>query len=607
MEELTLLREYFGHASFRPSQQEAIEQLMQGRDLLAVMPTGAGKSICYQIPALMLEGITLVISPLISLMKDQVNALVQNGIAAAYINSSLSMGQYQEVLRRGRMGRYKLIYVAPERLETASFRRFCADVTISMVTVDEAHCVSQWGQDFRPSYLKIAEFVNQLAVRPVVSAFTATATLRVRRDIMQMLQLQTPHEIVTSFNRDALYFEVQRPADKNSALLRTVKSHAGECGIVYCQTRKAVETVYLMLLSQGISATRYHAGLKSDERQKNQDDFLFDRCQVMVATNAFGMGIDKSNVSYVVHYNMPSNMESYYQEAGRAGRDGSAADCILLFAPRDVQIARFLIENNSAENVTPAVAEALRKNQLYRLRQIEEYCTGGGCLRQTLLGYFGERLDKPCGNCSGCLAGYENADVTTDAQKLLSCILRVERAGYQAGKGLVLSLLKGQASPAIRQKQLDKLSTFGLLRHWSESELEALVQRMTERGFVRLSEEQYPVFTVTNRAKPLLKGEQTLLLRRKSAPVHFRPAPKYATDPNLFEALRAVRKRLSQRYSVPPFVIFSDVTLREIARKRPASLKELQQISGVTPAKSNRYGKELLAAIDAYEQKKREN
>lgn len=599
---LLLLREYFGHPSFRPSQEEAISCLMSGRDLLAVMPTGAGKSVCYQIPALLMEGVTLVISPLISLMKDQVTALVQNGISAAYINSSLSSQEYFDALQRAVMGEYKLLYVAPERLVNPSFLQFCSNITISMVTIDEAHCISQWGQDFRPSYLRIADFVAQLPRRPVLSAFTATATERVRQDITSMLRLKKPHRIVTSFDRDNLYFEVQRPIDKEAALLRFLRQHQGSSGIIYCLTRKSVEKVCDFLLERGFSASRYHGGLSPEERHHNQEDFLFDRRTIMVATNAFGMGIDKPNVSFVIHYHMPASLESYYQEAGRAGRDGTASDCILLFHERDVKLARFLIDHAEppeAENdeASKQTAEILRQNRLQRLRMMERYCMGTGCLRQFLLGYFGERMEHSCGKCSSCLSGYEDADVTEDAQKLLSCIIRVERAGYQPEKKLIYQILLGQDSEMVRTLKLNTLSTFGLMKHVDRTQLEQLTLRLEERGLLTVSGEQLPILAPTQRAKGLLFGGQKLTLRRPKEVKVIRPAPKTGVDPVLYQKLVELRKKLSNREGIPPSMVFNDTVLREICRRKPLTRKEFRRIPGVPFLKAEKYSKDFISLM----------
>jgi ATP-dependent DNA helicase RecQ len=535
-------------------------------------------------------------------MKDQVTALVQNGVPAAYINSSLTARQYAEVLRRGLSGRYKLIYVAPERLETASFQEFCQKIHISMITVDEAHCISQWGQDFRPSYLKIVDFIAQLPVRPVISAFTATATARVKADIIQMLALKNPHTITTSFDRKNLYFEVQRPADKDTALLSLLNKRAGACGIIYCQTRKTVERVCTLLKEHDFPATRYHAGLTPEERQENQEDFLFDRKEIMVATNAFGMGIDKSNVSYVIHYNMPASMESYYQEAGRAGRDGSVADCILLYHPQDGKTARFLIEHNTpSEELTPEQQETLRLHQLQRLEQMEAYCTGSGCLRRVLLNYFGEALKTPCGNCSRCLSDYEDVDTTQEAQKLLSCICRIQRLGYHATQQVVLQVLRGELSPSIRGLGLEELSTFGLLKELSDTQLTLLIEHLISRGMLRRIGSEAPILTLTEKAKPLLYGKQRFTLRHKRSQT-VRSAPKpTAVNQVLFAQLSDLRKRLADRASVPSYALFTDKSLREMCRKRPVTVSEFQKISGVGTAKANRYAKDFISVIQNFQ------
>ena len=457
MEKQALLKQHFGHSTFRPGQEALMDALLTGRDVLGVMPTGAGKSMCYQLPALLLRGITLVVSPLISLMKDQVAALAQVGIPAAYINSSLTTGQYHEVFRRARMGAYKIIYMAPERLGTDALHGLAQEQEISLLAVDEAHCVSQWGQDFRPSYLKIAEFVASLPKRPVVGAYTATATDAVKRDIETLLGLQDPLRMTTGFDRPNLSFEVVRPKSKDSYLSAFVQGRRGQSGIVYCATRKAVETVCENLREQGIAATRYHAGLEDGERRQNQEDFVYDRAPVMVATNAFGMGIDKSNVSFVVHYNMPKNIESYYQEAGGAGRGGEPAPCVLLFAEGDVQMARFLILNSEEnEALTEEERERVRQRELQRLSRMVLYCTTVDCLRGNLLQYFGEVAPSTCGNCGNCMGELVQQDITIEAQKILSAVVRVEKK-YPNGFGemLLVRMLHGSKEQRVRELGLD--------------------------------------------------------------------------------------------------------------------------------------------------------
>ncbi|MDE6739835.1 MAG: RecQ family ATP-dependent DNA helicase, partial [Lachnospiraceae bacterium] len=421
MDKLNTLKKYFGYSAFREGQEVLIDNILQGRDVLGIMPTGAGKSICYQIPALLLSGITLVISPLISLMKDQVHALNQAGIHAAYINSSLNESQISKALRLAVAGQYKIIYVAPERLETYEFMQFARQAEISMVTVDEAHCISQWGQDFRPSYLKIVQFIRKLEKRPVISAFTATATENVKEDIVCVLGLNDPYVLVTGFDRKNLYFAVETPAGKDKYVLKYIGEHEAESGIIYCATRKNVDTLYDKLRAEGIAVTKYHAGLSGEERRQNQEDFIYDKSPVMIATNAFGMGIDKSNVRYVIHYNMPQSPENYYQEAGRAGRDGERAECILLYSAQDVMINRFLLENKEQKGeYTREEMEAIAERDEERLRMMIYYCLTTDCLREYILRYFGEHGAGHCGNCRNCLREYEQIDVTEAAVKIIT-------------------------------------------------------------------------------------------------------------------------------------------------------------------------------------------
>ena len=459
-----ILKQYFGYDSFRPGQDELVQAILSGRDTLGIMPTGAGKSICYQVPALALPGLTLVISPLISLMKDQVGALNEAGVPAACINSALSFEEMRDALYFAGRGEYKLLYVAPERLTAPFFLDFARRVPISMVTVDEAHCISQWGQDFRPSYLKILDFLAALPQRPLVSAFTATATAEVRDDIIRALGLEDPFVITTGFDRPNLYFAVEKPSSKPSALLAHLLQRRDKSGIVYCSTRKTVEEVCDMLLSRGLPATRYHAGLDPEERLANQDDFLYDRKTIMVATNAFGMGIDKSNVSFVIHYNMPKNMESYYQEAGRAGRDGEAADCILLYNGQDVRTAEFLIEHsheNDDDSIDEKTRRALIERDMERLRQMTFYATTTDCLRRYILNYFGEKAPVCCGHCGNCDTNFEEVDATMDARKILSCVYRLDERRLHFGKTVVAAVLTGGKSEQIGRFSLHTLSTRG--------------------------------------------------------------------------------------------------------------------------------------------------
>ena len=443
-----LLKTHFGYDTFREGQEAVIDALLEGKDVLAVMPTGAGKSICYQVPALMMKGITLVISPLISLMKDQVRSLNQAGISAAYLNSSLTQGQYFTALRYAKAGRYPIIYVAPERLTTEAFLDFALSADISMIAVDESHCVSQWGQDFRPSYLKIAEFVAQLPKRPVISAFTATATKEVREDIARLLGLQDPFCTTTGFDRENLYFAVKTPKDKYKEVHDYILEHQDDSGIIYCLTRKLVEEVCGKLVRDGIMATRYHAGLSDEERRNNQDDFIYDRCRVMVATNAFGMGIDKSNVRYVIHYNMPQSMENYYQEAGRAGRDGENSQCVLLFSAQDVIIDRMLLDNKDFSDVDEEDEFLIRQRDIRRLQIMEGYCKTTGCLRNYILEYFGEKTFGPCDNCGNCHREYHETDMTREAKWVVNCVAET-RGRY--GLTIVLGTLLGAKRARLRE------------------------------------------------------------------------------------------------------------------------------------------------------------
>ncbi|GBU28019.1 ATP-dependent DNA helicase RecQ [Treponema sp. R8-4-B8] len=508
MDKLTILKEKFGYSSFRPGQEEVIDAILTGTDALAVMPTGAGKSLCYQIPALMLDGMTIVISPLISLMKDQVSALKEAGCGAAFINSSLSGREYMETMDEITSGEIKLLYIAPERLQRTDTSEFAAN-SIPLVVVDEAHCVSQWGHDFRTSYLQIAGFIKSIKPRPVVAAFTATATVNVREDIRKMLALRNPLSINTGFDRPNLYFEVQKPKDKKTALLECLYKRKEASGIIYCATRKTVEETCDFLLSCGFNATRYHAGLIDEERRKNQDDFIYDRKTVMVATNAFGMGIDKSNVSYVIHYNMPKNIESYYQEAGRAGRDGSPADCVLLYNGQDVQINKYLITND--ENGEPADKE-LQAHNLELLKQMTFYASGHDCLRRRLLAYFGEKAPANCGNCSTCLTEFEEADVTVEARKIVSCVYRLKQRSRSFGKTMIIDILRGSKNEKILRLGFDTLSTYAIMSSVSAQRIRLIIDHLIDKAFLLVEEGEYPVVTLGN-AEKIFNEEVRVLMK----------------------------------------------------------------------------------------------
>ncbi len=595
------LKKYFGFDNFRGGQSEIISAISSGRDVLGVMPTGAGKSVCFQLPAITHDGLTLVISPLISLMKDQVGALGQSGIPAAYINSTLTPRQMELATENARYGRYKLIYVAPERLTSPDFIDFAQNVNIFMVAVDEAHCISQWGQDFRPSYSQIPQFIDQLATRPIVSAFTATATRRVREDIVELLGLRDPLKLVTGFDRQNLYFEVRSPRDKFGELLSFLQTQPGRAGIVYCSTRKNVEEVCDRLNQAGISALRYHAGLSDGERHKNQDDFLYDRALVMVATNAFGMGIDKSNVSFVVHYNMPKDIESYYQEAGRAGRDGSSAVCLLLYSGQDVMINKWMINNNSdSESVDPETARLLREGEHRRLREMADYCTSGDCLRSFILRYFGEDPPDFCGNCGNCDSDAETADVTTDARMILSCVARM-RGAY--GAALVCDVLRGKNSVRLTALGFDKLSTFGI-NNRDARELRAVIYFLVRRGYLSQDEGEFPVLRLTPTSQEALSGavklEMKLPAPREHKAERSRSKNTQTEHPALFERLKALRRELADKQSVPAFVIFTDATLVEISNLMPITPDEFLRVSGVGNEKLKRYGERFMGEIAAY-------
>lgn len=595
-DKLSVLKDYFGHDSFRDGQEQIVDALLDGRDALCIMPTGAGKSMCYQIPALLFDGVTIVVSPLISLMKDQVGSLVQSGVPAAYINSSLSYPQFLRVLSNTEHGKYKIIYVAPERLLTDGFLDTCKKIKISMVAVDEAHCVSQWGQDFRPSYLKIVSFIKSLENRPIVGAFTATATNDVKEDIKKILRLENPFEITTGFDRPNLFFGVIKSSSKDEKLIDLIRERGDRSGIVYCATRKNVESVCELLCDNGFSATRYHAGLDEYERRKNQEDFVFDRKNIMVATNAFGMGIDKSNVTYVIHYNMPKNIESYYQEAGRAGRDGGEADCILLYSPKDVRLNRFMIENSEGnDELTIEENEQIRERDFERLKHMTFYSTTNDCLRGFILRYFGGDKKAYCGKCSNCLSVHKLVDVTIDAQKIMSCIART---GQRYGKTVICDVLKGSKSEKILKAELNNQSTYGIMKEVTARHIFGTIDFLAEKEYISADNET-EALKLLPKSRDVLFGRERLVMKKveNSEKVVKTHRPEVPVDSELLDALKALRKSIASKKSVPAYVIFSDATLIDMCKKCPETPDEMLEVSGVGRTKLEKFGKEFLEVI----------
>lgn len=589
-----ILKEYFGHSAFRGRQKELVDALLEGHDVLGVMPTGAGKSVCYQVPALLVPGLTLVISPLISLMKDQVQALEQAGIPAACLNSTMPADAQRAVFARAYRGELRLLYAAPERLP--GLQNLFDRVPLAFVAVDEAHCISQWGQDFRPSYGKITDFLAAVPERPPVGAFTATATEAVRRDIVRLLGLRDPLVCVSGFDRPNLTFMTEKPRDKREHLVTLLRERMGQSGIVYCTTRKAVDEICELLTSRGFAAGRYHAGLDADERRENQEDFLFDRTQIMVATNAFGMGIDKSNVSFVIHYNLPQNLESYYQEAGRAGRDGSAADCILLYSPGDVRTCEFLIEHgHDNEELDERTRHLLIERDRERLRQMVFYATTTDCLRRFILKYFDEQAPLSCDNCSNCLTNFELVDATLEAQKIVSCVFRLAQRGRSVGKSAIADILHGADNERIRQNDFASLSTYGIMREDSMKHIRDLLDRLIEEGYLVSTGGEYPVVRLCAKSDDIIRRRlpfQVKLPRDKR-----KQDGRKITESSLYEALRALRAEIAAEEKVPAYVVFSNATLQDMCARRPITPGELLEVSGVGRAKADKYGDAFLACI----------
>ncbi|MBD5643634.1 DNA helicase RecQ [Clostridium botulinum] len=580
-----LLKKHFGYNEFRKAQEKVIESILKKEDTVAIMPTGAGKSICYQIPALIFEGVTVVISPLISLMKDQVDSLKEVGIEATYINSSLNNLEIEERIFNAREGLYKLIYIAPERLESDNFVRSLNNLNIALVAVDEAHCVSQWGHDFRPSYTKISNFIRKLSKRPIVTAFTATATETVRRDILKSLELQNPKVFVTGFDRENLSFSVIKGEDKEKFIFDYLENNIGKVGIIYTSTRKEAESLYNKINKKGYTVGVYHAGLSDEERKKTQEDFSFDNIEIIVATNAFGMGIDKSNVRFVIHHNIPKNMEAYYQEAGRAGRDGEESECILLFSPNDIRLQKYFIDESF-------LSPERKNNEYNKLRAMVDYCYTSKCLRSYILEYFGEdALEEKCNNCSTCNDNREEKDITLEAQKIFSCVYRMKE---RFGVNMVADVLRGSKNKKLLSLDLDGLSTYGIMEEFTQKDIVALMNKLIADDYMVTTDDKFPVVRLRSKSHDVLKGKEIVSIKVSKI------EKKVKADNELFEILKQLRKAISQEESVPPFMIFPDATLKELSEYMPTKEEDLLKIKGIGERKAEVYGERFIEAITEY-------
>ncbi|MFD9627049.1 DNA helicase RecQ [Peribacillus muralis] len=581
------LQQYYGYESFRKGQEQIIEQVLKGMNTAGIMPTGGGKSICYQIPALLLPGVTLVISPLISLMKDQVDALEQNGIDATFLNSSISGLESSKRMNDIKHGRYKLVYVAPERLENPAFQQELFNVEISLVAIDEAHCISQWGHDFRPSYLKIKTLLKNMPAEPTVLALTATATPHVTDDICQSLGISKEHAISTGFSRENLFFSVVKEENRGRFLMRYIEKNKNESGIIYAATRKEVDSLHAKLNKAGFKTGRYHAGMNEQDRSKQQDEFIRDEVSLMVATSAFGMGIDKSNVRYVIHFQTPKNMESYYQEAGRAGRDGLDSECILLYSPQDMQIQRFLIDQSNP-------SQEWQSQELKKLNKMKDYCFTEGCLQAYILRYFGEENPDDCGHCENCTDKRDSVDVTTQAQMVLSCMLRM---GERFGKTMISQVLTGSRNKKVEEFGFQKLSTYGIINNQTAKDVGDFIDFLTAKQYIEMTGGQFPVLKVTNAGREVLLGQKKVLrkeLKQVSSII--------SVDHGLFEELRQLRKEIAAKEKVPPFIIFSDASLKDMAAKLPVTEQAFLEVKGVGTQKFERFGTVFLERISEYVQ-----
>ncbi|QAA31597.1 DNA helicase RecQ [Clostridium manihotivorum] len=581
---LEILNKYFGYNSFRPGQKEIIDEILKGNDTVAIMPTGGGKSICYQVPAMIIEGLTIVVSPLISLMKDQVDAIRDIGIESAYINSTLSNKEIDEIFETALSGKLKILYVAPERLETSQFLNLVSTIEVGFVAIDEAHCVSQWGHDFRTSYRFIKSFINILNKRPIVAAFTATATSEVREDIAKLLGLQQPKVFISGFDRENIKINIIKGANKKHFILDFIKENLESAGIIYAATRKEVDSIHEYLSSKNISCTRYHAGLSDDERSRNQEDFVYDRYNVMIATNAFGMGIDKPNIRYVIHYNMPKNIEGYYQEIGRAGRDGEESQAILLFSPGDIHTQKYIIDIGTGNEIR-------KVNEYKKLQNMTDLVYSNDCYRKYILNYFGEEYDKKCNKCSNCEVEGELTNKTLDAQKVLSCVYRMKRP---YGVTVLIDTLRGSENKKIKDIGFHKLSTYGIMKDYSKDDLKNFINTLVSHRILAYDEGEYPVVRLNERSMSVLRGEEEVWFKE------IQKAKKIVEDNSLFEILRNLRREIAVEEKVPPYIVFGDATLKEMSSRFPKNLEQLGDISGVGELKLNKYGERFVNTIASY-------